>query len=270
MNIRDTEGAPASFRTSLFDKTGVHGLQGLLMDNNWEATAGVEAIDYNIDERINMINNLGERALATKFALTNSLEVPLYIITSRNQEKLSDLTFNLYKVLYDGAVAVTQGKTLSPEGFVKFWAELKGTTSTKGLPDADVRIEDSNVDNVIREANLEWGGNVDGILMNDDREVRAIIECRKTTKSNLENYDPNDYFHYRGGDYNTWRPLYNISTELEVPLVLLTFKRGENRCGCTYIDDMSRSHGLTYRNGTTPDENLLDQGQAVKELQNLK
>lgn len=270
MEIRDTEGVPAEFRTSLFDKIGVHELQGLLMDNSWEATAGVEAIDYDTDERIDIINDLGKNALATKLALTNSLEVPLYVITSRNQQKLSDLTFKINQISYDEGVEVTQEKTLSPEGFVEFWADLKGTTSRKDLPDADVRIEDSNVDNVIRESNLEWGGNVDGILTNDNRKVRAIIECRKTTKSNLINYDPNDYFHYRGGDYNTWSPLYNISSELEVPLILLTFKRGEDRCGCAYINDMSRSDGLTYRNGITPDENLLDQNQIVKELQNLQ
>lgn len=270
MEIRDTEGVPAAFRTSLFDNIGVHELQGLLMDNNWEATAGVESIDYDTNERIDIINQLGNNALATKLALTNSLEVPLYVITSRNQQNLSNLTFKINQVSYDEGVIVTQEKTLSPREFVEFWADLKGTNSRKDLPDANIRIEDSNVDNVIREANLEWGGNVDGILSNDNRKVRAIIECRKTTKSNLINYDPNDYFHYRGGDYNTWRPLYNISSELEVPLILLTFKRGENRCGCAYINNMSKSDGLTYRNGITPDQNLLDQNQIIEEIQNLQ
>jgi hypothetical protein len=239
------------------------------MDSDWKATAGVEAVDYKSDEEIDVLNDLGESALRTKLGLTNASGVPMYVVTSRNKSRLGDLSFDIRSVTASEEVTTELvDSSVSPQEFVRFWAGLKGTKSTKPLPDADVRIQDSNVDNVLREGGLEWGGNVDGILANE-QSVKAIIECRKTNKSSLSSYDPNNYFHYRGGDYNTWRPLYNISEVLNVPLILLTFKNGVNGCGCAYVDNMSRGEGLTYKSGITPDNNILTREEAITELNGL-
>jgi hypothetical protein len=87
-------------------------------------------------------------------------------------------------------VASTREKGLSAEQFAAFWANLKGTTQTKGLPDAGVRIEHSNVDQVLGKAGLAWGGNVDGVLLDAGEKGGALIEVRKTTKSPLDESTP--------------------------------------------------------------------------------
>ena len=271
MHIRDTEGSKTTFRTDLFNDLGIVELQGLLMNENWKPTAGVEAIDYEPNEPINVIQDIGENALAGKLALTDALNVPLYVVTSRNQEKLLDLRFDVIKITKESSnIRKTSYRNgLEPEEFARFWGKYKGTDSVKPLPDANTRIKDSNVDNVLREADLEWGGNIDGILTNDGWEVKAIIESRKTNQKELNSYDPNNYFHYRGGDYNTWKPLYNISNELSVPLILLTFKHEKSQCGCAYVDNMSSSKGLTYEDGITPDQNLLAESDVKTELRSV-
>jgi hypothetical protein len=167
-------------------------IQGVPMDAAWEPTACVEAIDYPEGEPMRPVSDLGSEASGRKVAFARQLHVPFYVVTSVNENRLEDLTFTVFKLRpRDGStVASTREKGLSAEQFAAFWANLKGTTQTKGLPDAGVRIENSNVDQVLGKAGLAWGGNVDGVLLDAGEKGGALIEVRKTTKSPLDESTP--------------------------------------------------------------------------------
>ncbi|PSQ54297.1 MAG: hypothetical protein BRD28_02620 [Bacteroidetes bacterium QH_10_64_37] len=270
MQVRDTEGSLTKMRERLFNDLGVVDIQGVLMNQQWEPTACVEAIDYASDEEISPRRELGRAASRRKTDFAKQLSVPFYVVTSINQDRLKDLSFAVFEFRHenDSLVAKTHEKALSGEQFADFWADLKGTDQTKGLPDAGARIQNSNVDQVLDGAGLAWGGNVDGVLFDASGEVKSIIEVRKTTRSGLDEYDPSDYFHYRGGDYNTWKPLFRIAHRLEVPLVLLTFKRGESKCGFARLRRLSSEDGIEYHR-EAPCDNLLSRQQAKHTLKRL-
>lgn len=271
MQIRDTEGIPTNTREQLFGSLGVVDIQGVTMTSDWEPTACVEAIDYNEREEISPIEDLrahaGGDAVVRELAFANQLDVPFYLITSVNRRDLENIRFTVSQVaLQNGVVtAVPREENMSADQFVDFWSGLKGTDQSKPLPDARARIDNSNVDQVIEEVDLSWGGNVDGVLLDTNRRVSAIIEARKTNYSPLNTYDPGQYY---AEDRNTWRPLLIISDILDVPLILLTFEEEEERCGFSEIQEANRHDGLIYLE-ETPYENLLSRGQARTRLTNL-
>ncbi len=257
-------------RERLFNELGVAEIQGVLMNRKWDPTACVEAIDYAPDEEIFPRRDLGHAASRRKTDFAKQLGIPFYVVASVNQARLKDLSFSVFELRHEngGIIAKTHEKDLSGEQFADFWADLKGTEQIKGLPDAGARIQNSNVDQVLEGAGLAWGGNVDGVLFDFVGKVQSIIEVRKTTRSELGEYDPSDYFHYRGGDYNTWKPLFRIAHHLEVPLVLLTFKRGESKCGFARLHKLSKQNGIKYH-GEPPYDNLLSRRQAKNTLKDL-
>ena len=67
-------------------------------------------------------------------------------------------------------------------------------SQAKSQVEARLRQALKLIDGVLEKYGLQWGGNVDGFVLDSLDEVAAIIELRQSRKTPVEYYDPADYF----------------------------------------------------------------------------
>jgi hypothetical protein len=221
------------------------------MDSQKEFTAGIEAVEYDAHEKVDVANMFPVEKWKAKCSLCENLSVPLYALTHKSSHDFIEI----FGVVFDkgGLQTPCKGKFTFDE-FAKWWASTKGTVQTKRLYEAKERLE--FFDDLLGEYGLAWGGNVDGFLLDSKMKTKAIIEFRFTTFA-LDKYDPADWFNYRNGDYYMWEPLVFLSIRLKVPLFLMTFERNsqKDRLGFSVIDSISKA-GLSHR-GDRPCDNII-------------
>jgi len=257
MRIRTTE-KPHYFSDKLCKTVPIYGIQGLTLDSAKNFTAGIEAVEYDIKEKVDMQGLFPIKEWKAKWSLCQDLSVPLYALTY----KAPDDFIEIFKIVFDsGSFASLREGRLTFDEFAKWWALIKGTVQTKPLHEAKPRL--SSFDNILDQHGLAWGGNVDGFVLNPELKPCAIIEFRYPTKFALENYDPADFFTYRNGDYYTWEPLVLLSSRLGVPLFLMTFDRNSQRerIGFSVIDSISRTELLHRYN--RPCDNIIQGVQSI-------
>jgi hypothetical protein len=260
VKIRSTE-KPHSFTNELYGAVPIFGLQGLTLDSNNNFTAGIEAVEFEPNEKIDPKNLFSIIEWKAKWSLCNSVSVPLHVMTHETGSKFIEVFEVSFK---KNLIQIQHWNKFTFNQFTNWWASIKGTIQTKPLYEASSRI--SFFDNLLAKHNLAWGGNIDGFLL-DDPEMRpqAIFETRYTTKARLENYDPAVYFRYRGGDYKTWEPLILLGMKLKIPLFLLTFERKSmmDRLGFAVVDSISQQE-LFYRIGQ-PFNNIVQGVENIKQ-----
>lgn len=259
MKIRTTE-KPHRFSEELWKLIPIYDLQGLTLDSNYNFTAGVEAVEFEADETIDVKNIFRKDDWIAKSCLCNELSVPLYVVTYKSGENLISIyEVSLCREQHSLDIEITPYKTLKPKNFADWWGELKGTEQSKPLYEASSRI--SYFDRLLDEHGLAWGGNIDGFILSSDMKPLVIIETRYTQKIGLEDYDPAVFYppHYtRAGDYKTWEPMVLLAFELSIPLFLFTFEResDEERMGFAIIDSISEKE-LRYQN-VPPNKNIIE------------
>lgn len=254
MKIRTTEKQHI-FAQRLYETIPIHNLQGLTLDADYNFTAGIEAVEFEVNEMVDVTDIFTKDEWLAKFCLCSQLSVPLYVLTHRSESS----HIRVYHVSSPKGnnVQVILHKTLETEDFGDWWRELKGTEQSKPLYNASSRV--SYFDRLLEEQDLSWGGNIDGFILSSDVRTQAIIETRFTSKIPLEDYDPADFYlpHYsRAGDYKTWEPVVLLASKLGVPLLLFTFEResDEERIGFSVVDSMSKQE-LKYQ-GAPPNKNI--------------
>jgi len=272
LKIRSTE-KPHIFTEKLHKHINIFDLQGLTLDAGYNFTAGVEAVEFEAHEAINVESVFSKEEWIAKLNLCNQLSVPLYVVTyKQNDNFISIHEVSLCQMHGALNIKITLHKNLEPKNFANWWSQLKGTKQTKPLYEA--RSRTSFFDRLLEEHGLAWGGNIDGFLLNSRMKVQAIIEMRYTEKIPLKDYDPAVFFapHYtRAGDYKTWEPVVLLASKLRTPLYLLTLEResGEERIGFAIIDSISKEE-LKYQD-TPPNKNIINGLKNIEEhiLKNL-
>jgi hypothetical protein len=261
MRIRSTERCH-KFTNALFEYFPLYDLQGLTLDANYHFTAGVEAAEFEAGEKPDVLDMYSPEEWSAKICLCNQLRVPLYAMVFKAGTDFIDI----FEMVGNTTVGIRAKPWAQPklEDFPDWWIKIKGTEQSKPLYEAADRR--SLYDQLIEKRGLAWGGNVDGFALDGDKIV-AIIESRYTEKKPLERYDPAEYYTpkpWRAGDYNTWKPVVLLSSELKIPLFLFTFQRQseEERVGISLIGSISKDE-LEYQN-SAPYQNI------VKGLANIK
>lgn len=244
MKIRSTE-KPHSFTNKLYRAIPVYDIQGLTLDSNNNFTAGIEAVEYEPDEQLDLENLFSIEKWKGKWSLCNHLSIPLYVLTYKTGNDFIDvfrISFN------DDKIKIHHHNSFTFDQIGTWWASIKGTVQVKPLHEAGSRI--SFFDDLLAKSGLAWGGNIDGFLLDPKMRPQAIIETRYPSKKPLEKYDPAIYFKYRNGDYKTWEPLILLAMKLRIPLFLFTIERKSamDRLGFSVIDSISEEK-LFYRNG---------------------
>lgn len=253
---RDSEGQH-SFANTIFKQFSIFDLQGLLREQG-TYTCGVEAYEVSDFEKINfqLLRKGSEKA---KYQLCKSLKIPYCIIIISKKTKC-------YRI-YEANNSVTMDYTVVHEfrtnGFIEWWREKQNFQQIKPMHEARSRIANSQIDIDLFANQLAWGVNLDGFTLDlESQKVSAIFEKRicayKPPNYTVENYDPNKFFHYRGGDYASWNILFELSKKLRVPLCLFTFDKSSKEIfGATIIENVCPKKGLTYRKNIKPFENLF-------------
>jgi len=265
MKIRSTE-EPHKFTERLNKILGIYSLQGLTIDSDYNFSAGVEAVEFETNETIDVKSIFRKDEWLAKLCLCNSLSVPLYTITHvSGSNVISVYEISLYQRQNGPGIQALLRRKLKPKQFAEWWGKLKGTKQTKPLYEAKSRV--SYFDEVLERYGLAWGGNIDGFLISSEMRPQAIIETRYTKKNILEEYDPAIFYppHYkRAGDYKTWEPVVLLASRLKVPLFLFTFERksGEERIGFAVIDYISEKE-LKYQDDP-PNKNIIEGIENIK------
>jgi hypothetical protein len=253
---RDSEGQH-SFANTIFKQFSIFDLQGLLHERG-EYTCGVEAYEVSDFEKINfqLLDKDSEKA---KYQLCKSLKIPYYFIVTSKKTKY----YRIYEVNNSNKMDYKVVHEIKTNDFIEWWKEKQNFQQIKPMHEAHSRIVNSQIDIDLFANQLAWGVNLDGFSLNQEsQKVTAIFEKRigkyKPPNISVEKYDPNRFFHYRGGDYPSWNILFQLSKSLQVPLYLLTFERSEREIfGATIIENVCPKKGLTYRKNIKPCENLF-------------
>lgn len=254
----------------------IYDLQGVLMDKDWKPTAAVEAFtaDTVLETEQIVGSVLSRDDLYAKCVFAEKAGIPLYLLL-HTQGQPGIMVYEFQADHAQKAPAPVSEERLSEQAFVAWWRRKKGTEQTKSYgSDLQSRIRASYFDTVLEGAGESWGGNVDGFLISretGDMEILGIVENRYTQKTPLREYDPNHFFHYRGGDYNTWLPLFNLCIAMRIPLFLMTYSNRQGETGLTGVTQLKSldKTGLIYicSEGKTP---LYPQTHIMSSLSGIK
>jgi hypothetical protein len=251
MKIRTTEREHL-FTKKLFNKLRLFSIQGLTLDIEHNFTAGIEAIQYEVEEVIDLINIFPLQEVKAKYYLTKSLNIPLYFVVYQSN------LFKVFKIEIEQEFSSNLMLEFKENDFIKWWAKLKGLYQPKPLMEAADRVKDSIFDIVLEKNGMAWGGNIDGFMFKN-KNFACIIENIYTQKNPLNSPqgEPSYYFHMRGPNYNTWYPTVTLAQKLNIPLFLFTIEGNNNyeRIGFAVIDYLS-PQGIFYK-GRKPNENII-------------
>lgn len=274
MKIRSSE-RNHYFQSMLFRRLRAFSLQGLLMDDDHNFTAAIEAIaeESSDDKRLfpysgsnvvfpfsstNTAIPFTEEELHAKYILATEIGVPFYIICYSNG------LFTILEVKEkDGSIGIKKSQKFTEQQFIDWWKQLKGTIQTKQLNNGgEARLCNTVFDSVLRKYGLEWGGNIDGFSLNEDGSgIRCIIDNISVSRPGL-NDDPSNYFNSpnprHGPRYEGWYAAVKLAHDLGVPHVLFTLDKNNDRIehtGIAFIRRLS-PEGLFYVKNIKTNDNI--------------
>ena len=126
MKIRTSENAH-DFQTRLFHRLNAYSLQGLLMDDQHEFTAAIEAVEYEDGDDKTKVP-FTRRELHARYVLAREVGIPLYILC------YADGIYKIIRVNEErNQVVLKLEKNLNENEFIQWWGERKKTVQTKPL-----------------------------------------------------------------------------------------------------------------------------------------
>lgn len=280
---RNTEGTH-QFSDIIDTSLGIFDMQGLLLNSQGSFTAAIEAFELPKHETFTNLRQEtfgNEEALYVRACFAAQVGVPFYVILHIEGTKRIKL-FQVYADINTHHCECQKQFWLSEPDFIEWWHERKQPPQTKPYREQFLgRVSKSYFDSLLEANGLKWGGNIDGYFVSSpdsNYQIEGIIEKRFTTKKTIYDYDPAFYFKYGGGDYNTWKPLFTLKSQLDVPLYLFTYSRctGEqHKVGATIVTELSQK-GINYildenRNEVTPNSKICnDEAELRQRLQYLQ
>lgn len=257
MRIRTSENIH-QFQTQLFQRLDAYSLQGLLMNDKHEFTAAVEAVEYEAGDEKGKLP-FREPEIYARYILAREAGIPLFILCYMD---------SVYKILSvreeNGRVKLRMAHQFSEKEFIQWWGELKQTVQTKQLNNGgEPRIGETIIDSVLRKYGYEWGGNIDGFVLTEDRNhIEYVIDNISVSQPNLAD-EPSHYFHSpnpkHGPRYEGWYAAVKLAAQLQVPHLLFTIDKKEQmleHIGLTVIERLTPD-GIFFAGGVTPDHNIL-------------
>ncbi|WP_294659883.1 hypothetical protein [uncultured Fusobacterium sp.] len=258
MKIRNTENNHY-FQKELFRKLNIFELQGLLMDENRNFTAAVEAIQFEENETPNLEEVFSKEELYAKYRLAEELKIPFYLIRFFREK------FGIVKVYKasDDKIELSKVKEKTEKEFIEFWKRLKKTKQLHPLLNgAKERTDNTIFDKVLRKYNLEWGGNIDGFMIRNRKIVAIVDNISIGARSGPVdgNYaNPALYFFKKGPRYETWLSSVKLAYKLNIPHLLFTIDKedpNKDHIGFSIISLLNKT-GIYYQNNLAPNKNVL-------------
>ncbi|MGL5550321.1 MAG: hypothetical protein ACRDD4_11535 [Culicoidibacterales bacterium] len=269
---RTTENDNHKFQKELFRKINAFDLQGLTMNARRDKfTMGVEYFDLTYQEYqvvrsgcdiYQLEGMLPIELIKAQSILTMQLNIPLYYILGYEDD------FLLLEISFDGLELNIKESWFDTEQLINFWFMHKQTIQTHPYDKngAKLRAGKTRIDGILESEGLEWGGNIDGFIINDNYVV-AIIDCisigpasqRNTHDLSDPKADPALYFNARGPKYTTWLSTITLAQALNVPHLLFTLDKvdpTQESVGLTGIEYITKN-GISYYEGIAPNQNVI-------------
>lgn len=273
MKIRSTENEHP-FTNKLLSNLNAYEIQGLTTNRNKNKfLAGMEAIELEKDEEFNfksLISLFPPNHIYAKLLLTETLNIPLYILTYKNRNSLYSVyelvknkNYNITNKLQyidKSALDIKECRIdLNEEQFIEWWKEVKETVQVKPFVNGAGKRADKTVfDNVLAKYGLYWGGNVDGFVIKENKIVGIIDNL--SAGSNIKEYNPalQKWF-------SVWILHINsvLAQILKVPHLILTIDKhhpDSEIIGLSAIDTLhlyKNSKEIEFFNNVSPDKNIV-------------
>lgn len=258
MKIRTSENAH-NFQKRLFNRLQAHSLQGLLMNDRHEFTTAIEAVEYEEGDDKTKVP-FTQKELHARYVLAREAGVPLYLLC------YMDSLYKLIKVKENNnQIVLNLDDRFDERGFIQWWRERKKTVQTKQLNNGgEARLGETVFDTVLRRHGYEWGGNIDGFVLSDDKQrVSYIIDNISVSKRDL-NDEPSHYFNSpnprHGPRYEGWYAAVKLANQIGVPHLLFTIDKNDEtkeHIGLTAIERLS-PEGIFYVENQKPNNNIVE------------
>lgn len=274
---RTTENGVHRFQNELFESINAFEIQGLTMDESRTTfTAGVEYFDLDKYEYEqirkdhtllykNFFNGMiSPKMIHAQAIFTQELSIPLFYIWGYGDD------FLLHQIAIDSDLNffIKNSWWIKTEDIISFWRKRKQTVQihTTKLNGAAKRASRTRIDAILQANGLEWGGNVDGFILKNNKTV-GIIDCISIGQASQRNTNdltdkfanPALYFFKRGPKYETWLSTVLLAQKLKVPHLLITLNKVNDlneEIGLTTIDCLTKN-GIKYSNGISPNNNVI-------------
>jgi len=258
MKIRTSENVH-EFQKRLYDKLQAYSLQGLLMNDDHNFTAAVEAVEYEDGDDKTKVP-FTERELHARYVLAEEAGIPFYILC------YMDRRYKIIRVRESNhTIRLGMEAQLSEKEFIGWWGGLKQTVQTKQLNNGgEERLRDTVFDSVLRKYGYEWGGNIDGFVLTEDgQKVKYIIDNISVSKPNLDD-EPSHYFKspnpIHGPRYEGWYAAVKLACQINVPHFLFTIDKrdlSKEHIGFAVIESLSPD-GIFFADNVLPNHNIIE------------
>jgi hypothetical protein len=257
---RDTE-RNHDYANEVFSHFKIYEIQGILKEGD-DYKCGIEAYQVESFSYVNFekLNNQEEHA---RYLFCSQMGVPYKVIITAEDSG----EYRIYNSSNsNGIIRFELEDSLSKIQFVEWWRGLQTFDQKKPMYNAKARIANSIIDEDLFSNSLAWGVNVDGFSIDfESRRITSIFEkriCSYKPPYTVESYDPNRFFHgtrNRSGDYPSWKILFDLASNNNVPLCLLTFDTStRENVGAANIINVGEGTGLTYKEGISPKDNIFN------------
>ena len=257
MLIRSSENNH-DFQARLFSYIGIHSCQGIMMDENHNYSAIVEAWECQNQEEL-AFKAYSDREMFCKLVFARELGVPFYVVYYSNN------WFKIYEISERNGVIYYDSRNLFMENdFVKWWGYLKEKIYQKPLLNGgEERINKTVFDEILRNHGYDWGGNIDGFMLTESMtHVRCVIDCISVSNG-IENDEPGRYFNSpvpkHGPKYDGWYGTVKCSVLMRVPHILITLDKRNpklDHVGLTAITGLSQKKNK-IKNNVRANENIV-------------
>ncbi len=236
---------------------------GITIKNSdeYEFTSVIEHYSFDKEttrENLEQIN----KEIFFSIKIAEKLRLPFYLILITKRHE-----FRIYSTFLDiNNSCNNYVYEFNENDFIEFFKKIKGTLQKKPAYKSDF----FQITEILKNHNLVWGGDVDGVIFDRENNIKGIIEIRKSTCKEILNYNPAEYFlgtHSRAGDYNTWKPLFMLKDKLRTSLNLITLSEvDKTKFGFSQVIDMNNSFLSLKNNPSKLVNEVSDNFLRIKEL----
>lgn len=291
---RRTSENAHKFEKKLFEQLDLSELQGLLVDENWNATVGLEAIeilDSNYFESLKSTNRskedkeefcnefykvLTKKDIKERYLLCDKLNIPFVLIFyCPTYEGIKNFRISMVKINDNGDIKYINKIDYSENDFIKWWQSKKGTIQTKQLRNsAGPRVKRTKIDNILSNYGLMWGGNIDAFKA-ENSHIECIIDFISCSRNMNINANPSKWYNSSnpkyGPKYEGFKTQSKVANRLCVPHLIIYLDKSQPDAEIVAISAIKEisPHAITLVNDPVTNSQRIPKDHITEGIENI-